>query len=500
MNTPFTTSDEAKTLMTNAQSILILPSSPDGDSIGSALALMSVLRKLGKDAIVVSTNEIPDYLQFLPLTHQIQPQLPGGKDFIISLKTDGTEVDHLKYEVEDGRINIIVTPKNGRFTGHDLSFGAPSHDDYDLVITVDTGDLVQLGTLPTEHPELFSDLPLLNIDHHSSNGRFGTHNFLDFNVAATTQLLTRLIQDLERETGLDLIDEDVATLLLVGIVTDTGSFQHSNTSPEAFEVAADLLERGARQQELIKHIFKTKSLATLKLWGRVLSKIKYVDAPRLVFSTITQQDLLDTGATVDDNGGIIDELMSNAPNAEVVLLLKEKEPGFVSGSLRAPGTLADVSEIAGIIGGGGHKKAAGFRIKGKTMDEALEEAQGVIAAYMDKKLHPEKYQGTQEASDQSSGATIAHPDAMTLEEGQKVFPSLKKKHEKPVTSLPKHSAGGEDMLLQDFRKRQATKNPEEERIKDQSAKFFQDKDGQQKIDSSMNVEEVLKRMQKGGTM
>ena len=154
-------------------------------------------------------------------------------------------------------------------------------------------------------------------------------------------------------------------MLLTGIITDTGSFQHSNTSPEAFEVAAELLDRGARQQEIIKHLFKTKSLATLKLWGKVLSKITYEESSKLVYSTISLADLSETGAKSDDSGGIIDELMSNAPASEVVMLLKEKEPGFLSGSLRAPGNIADVSEIAGIIGGGGHKKAAGFELKEK---------------------------------------------------------------------------------------------------------------------------------------
>jgi hypothetical protein len=256
-----------------------------------------------------------------------------------------------------------------------------------------------------------------------------------------------------------LIDEDVATLLLVGIVTDTGSFQHSNTSPEAFEVAADLLEKGARQQEIIKQIFKTKSLETLKLWGRVLSKIAYLPESKLVYSTVTLEDLADTGATMDDTGGIIDELMSNAPDAEVVMLLKEKEPGFVGGSLRAPGKMADVSEIAGPIGGGGHKKAAGFRIRDKSFEEAKQVAIDAIRSYMNDKQN------------------------ITEEPEGKMFPGLVVK---PQTSIPVPSAGGEDMLLQDFRKR---RTPEEERLKDMSAKFFQDSDGQDKT-----VGEVLQEM------
>ncbi len=450
-----TTQDQAKAIIKNAKNILIAPSSPDGDSVGSALALMTVLQKLGKNVTVVATNAVPDYLKFLPHIHQIKKELSAGKDFVISLNTEGAEIDHLKYEVEGGKINIIVTPKNGEFHGHDISF-AKGAGDFDLIITVDTGDLVQLGKLYEENKAMFQNIPLLNVDHHASNGKFGTHNFLDYSVAATTQMLTPLILELEEEHGEELIDEDVATLLLVGIITDTGSFQHSNTTPEAFEVAADLLERGARQQEIIKHVFKTKSLATLKLWGRVLSKIQS-EGP-LVYSTISLMDLADTNASSDDSDGIIDELMSNAPNAEVVLLLKEKEKDFVTGSLRAPGKNADVSEIAQMLGGGGHIKAAGFRIRDKSLEEALEMVKNTVAEYFS--------------------------TATKMEENKSIFPKLVAQ---PQTSAPKVSPGGEDLLLKDFRKQQ---DPEEEAIKEKSVRFFQDGDGQE------TVEDVLAKLSK----
>jgi bifunctional oligoribonuclease and PAP phosphatase NrnA len=450
--------DQANELIMKANNILIAPSSPDGDSIGSALAMLLALQRMGKNVTVVSSNEVPEYLQFLPFTDKIETGISSSKDFVITLSTENAEVDHLKYEVEPGKINIIVTPKNGEFSGHDISLKNPGAN-YDLIITVDTGDLVQIGTFYTDNKDLFDNTPLLNIDHHASNGHFGTHNWLDFNVAATTQLLTPLILKWDAESEEMIMDEDIATLLLVGIITDTGSFQHSNTSPEAFEVAATLLEHGARQQEMIKEIFKTKSLETLKLWGRVLSKISYLPESKLVFSTVTLEDIADTGATLDDTGGIIDELMSNAPDAEVVMLLKEKEPGFIGGSLRAPGKIADVSEIAGMIGGGGHKKAAGFRIRDKSFEEAKQIAIEAVRTYMNDK------QGVTESP-----------------EGQ-LFPGLVVK---PQNSIPVPSAGGEDMLLQDFRKR---KTPEEEKMKDMTTKFFQEGGSQEKT-----VEEVLKDM------
>lgn len=451
---------QALELIKTAKNILIAPSSPmDGDSIGSSLALMSVFRKIGKTVTVASADPVPDSLKFLPYVNQIETSLPNTKDFVISLDTKTADVDHMKYEVEAGKINIIITPKNGKFSPHDISF-IRGDSNFDLIITVDTGDLVQIGKLYEENKSLFEKGPLLNIDHHASNSKFGTHNFLDYSAASTTQMLTGLIKDLQKESPEALIDEDVATLLLTGIITDTGSFQHSNTSPEAFEVAADLLELGGRQQEIIKHLFKTKSLQTLKLWGRVLSKIKYIDSCNLVYSTISLKDLEETGAKSDDSGGIIDELMSNAPKSEVVMLIKEKEPGFLSGSLRAPGNLADVSEIAGRIGGGGHKKAAGFRIKGKSLEDGLAQAIDVISNYIGEKTG-------------KSG---------------KLFPSLTVK---PQTSIPRPSEGGEDLLLESFKK---SKSPEDQKIKEQSVRFFQDADGQMKPE--LTIEDVLSSVER----
>ena len=198
----------------------------------------------------------------------------------------------------------------------------------------------------------------------------------------------------------------------------------------------------------------------------MLSKIQYEDA--LVYSTITLQDLADTGANSEDNGGIIDELMSNAPGAEVVVLLKEKEAGFINGSMRAPGNLADVSAIAGTLGGGGHKKAAGFRIRGKSMDEALSMVKAAVQAHLGQTATPEP---------------VATPELH--EDPNKLFPGLVVR---PQTSIPKPSAGGEDLLLQDFRNRQ---NPEEP-LRDKTAAFFQDADGQVKPEPT--VGEVLSQL------
>lgn len=363
------TQKEVVSLMKRSEKILIMPSAPpDGDSLGAALALYLLLKKLGKETTVVCVDPVPDVYQFLPESQIIGDRVVASKDFIISIDCRKASVETIKSNVETDKINIIVTPKIGRFSEQDVSFNyGPAK--YDLIIVVDTGSLDQLGKLYTDNVEMFNQVPVLNIDHHISNEQFGRVNYIDIMAASTTELLIPIVEAFSKEKNEDLMNEDIATLLLAGIVTDTGSFQNSNTTPKAFDDAAKLIASGARQQEIIQHVYKTKELSTLKLWGRILSKIQVDDSHKIVWSTVTRKDFESTESREEQTGDIIDELMSNAPNAEVILLLKEKKNGLISGSIRTTSPAVDASEIAEAFGGGGHTQAAGFRISDTDIKE-----------------------------------------------------------------------------------------------------------------------------------
>lgn len=458
-------------LIEKSQSILLLPSAPpDGDSLGSALSLYLVLKKLGKEATVICSEPIPDTFKFLPTIDAISKNFGGAEDFIVTLDCKDAEVDTIKYEVEQNKVNIIITPKKGQFSDKDVTLNhGPSK--YDLIITVDTGDLVQLGAVYEQNPEIFYSIPVINIDHHASNAEFGKINMVDMTASSTTEVLLPLLEKMEQKTGQQLLDSDIATLLLAGIVTDTGSFQHANTTPRAFAVAASLLDLGARQQEIIKYVYRTKSLSMLKLWGHVLSKIKYDEAHQIVWSTITQEDFQATNSKPDETAGIIDELLSNAPGAQVVLLLKEKAQGLVSGSIRTPNKGANANEIAGLFGGGGHPKAAGFRVK----DMSFAEAEAMVLQKI------REYQaGNQELS------TAPHMQPAKIEVPSQITeqPKVAEVKTDPLAGVqtqtpdpvPAAQPGGEDMLLQHFRKQVKEEKEDtqrEERIKDMTKQFFE---------------------------
>lgn len=357
-------------LMKRSEKILILPSSPpDGDSLGSAIALYLSFKKLGKHATVICSDPVPDVLQFLPNTKIVGEKMITGNDFIITLDCKNAKIDSIKSAIQENKVNIIISPREGNFSPKDVSFNR-AQIDYDLIITVDTAELSQLRGFYENNIELFHEIPVINIDHHVSNGHFGKINYVDIMASSTTEMLVPLLEKLAQETNTALIDEDMATLLLTGIITDTGSFQNANTTPKSFARAAELISYGARQQEIIQHIYKTKQLSQLKLWGRVLSKIQTDEKYRIVWSTVSKQDFKDTESQEEQTGDIIDELMTNAPGAEVVILIKERKDSSISVSVRTTSAAVDGAGIAEHFGGGGHTQAAGFRMEQTSLHDA----------------------------------------------------------------------------------------------------------------------------------
>lgn len=395
-------------LIERSQKIIVMPSSPpDGDSIGSALAMYEVLKKIGKEVTVVCADTVPDVLRFLPKNEVIRNKFNPSQDFIVTLDCSRNEIDNLRYNVEKDKVNLIITPKEGTFSPKDVSFHyGPTK--FDLIIAVDTATLDQLGVLYHGNVDFFYNTPLINIDHHASNEYFGTINLVDVTAASATEILLKVIQSMEK--GEPLIDDDIATLLLAGIITDTGSFQNANTTPKSFAIAAGLLKMGARQQEIIKNVYKTKELSTLKLWGTVLSKLRYDRENRIVWSTLSLQDFIETGSKPEETGGIIDELMSNAPGAEIILLMKEKEDRLISCSIRTTTPAVNASELANHFGGGGHPQASGFRIRGKSLEQAEQEILAYLKEHQSVRLAEESViePDLSDRNTNISGALVAH--------------------------------------------------------------------------------------------
>lgn len=343
------------------QRILVVPhANVDPDGLSSALACYQVFTALKKEVTVICPDTLPTSLTFLPGFEKLERRVTENREFVVTINLEeGMEVDKLRYTVEDHHINIIVVPKKGHIRPQQvrLTEGDPK---YDLIVVVDTADLALLGSLYTDYADVFADVPILNVDHHISNTRFGQAHLIDPTAASATEVLFTWFAQVPAMNA--AITPDIATLLLTGLITDTRSFQNPNTTPRSLEVAAELLERGARQQEIIQHIYKTKPLSTLKIWGRALNRIQMDPAARIVWSAIGREDLSEMGALSKETHGILDELISTIPDADLYILFTELEEGGLKASLRSTAAVDASLLAARTYGGGGHARAAGFRV------------------------------------------------------------------------------------------------------------------------------------------
>ena len=306
---------ELKKLLENSKNVLIIShNKPDGDTTGSNLSLRLYLQSLGKNITSACADPIPNNFNFLP------------------------DVD--------------------KFTTEFLL------EDFDTVIIVDAG-AKHLVSFFEIYPELNrTRKPIICIDHHFSNDAFGTFNIIDPEETSTTSLLYKFFVDQNIN-----ITPDMATCLLNGIYTDTGSFMHSNTTPETMKISSHLTKLGADFKSISKYNFKTKKTQNLKLIGEVLDNLS-LNKEEVVVGAVDQETLERYNATTDDLGGVAD-MISSIPNTRYSMLLTESKQGQVKASLRTRKDDINVAKIAEQFGGGGHAKAAGFKTQGKLVKKVI---------------------------------------------------------------------------------------------------------------------------------
>lgn len=297
-------------LIKQANNILIVShQKPDGDTLGANFALAHFLEDQGKNYYSFCLHPVPEQFKFLPLSYKLN---------------------------------------------NDAGF---FNKDIDLLIVVDSGDLRYAG-IDGLISNLKKDIKIINIDHHPTNDNFGHLNIVDSKASSTTEIFFYLF----KEAGIK-INIDMATPLLTGILTDTSNFSNPATTVEALNVSSQLLATGVSLNEILGNILKNQSISALKVWGEALSRLKMTESG-LAVTFITQKDL--------DEGGIDEEAISGMSNflnnlggVKAAMVLKEEAPDRVRASLRTSRDDIDVSRLAKMFGGGGHKKAAGFSVKGK---------------------------------------------------------------------------------------------------------------------------------------
>ncbi len=285
--------------------LLISHRSPDGDTVGSALALAAGLRALGKRVGLACGDPIPFSLRFLE----------GWADYADTL-------------------------------------AGPA---YDLVVAVDCADASQMGALagPVLHLTAAATPPLANLDHHRSNTRYGAINAVDAESASVAEMVHKLLGQL----GVALTPT-TAQALLTGIINDTHSFQNANSTAAALRAAAALVEAGAAAAVVTFHLFRSRRPRGAYLWGRVLPTLALAEGGRVASLLVTPQMFTETGADANmDTDGLVD-ILSGIIGVDLAMLIKATGPASSKASLR---TSAAVDAVAMVtpFGGGGHNRAAG---------------------------------------------------------------------------------------------------------------------------------------------
>lgn len=337
---------------------------PHHDGAASALAIGEILKKMGKRVEIVAANFTPQQLGFLPGADAIKPRLEHLQKFIIEIGLEKTPLKEWSYDVRDDTLRIHLVPTQGTWRADDIR-AEPGDYRFDLICTIGTPDLDSLGTLFGEHTDFFYHTPIVNIDHDPANEHYGQINHVDINATAVGEVLYDLITGVARH----LIDEHIATCLLTGMIGKTRSFKTPNVTPKTLSTASELVAIGARREEIVHHLYRTRTVPILRLWGRALARLKH-DAPtKLVWTLLSRQDFITAGADATALPGVIDELIINAPEARVALILyeDEKSTGTI-GLLHAERPLSAL-ELGKPFGSGGTRETVEFKLTDKTLIE-----------------------------------------------------------------------------------------------------------------------------------
>jgi phosphoesterase RecJ-like protein len=314
-------------LKKSSKTLIAFKKNYSGDAIASALALFLFLKKINKKAEIICQDfVIPQNYSFLPKINEIKPNLGGLKRFIINLDLSNTKLKDFSYDIKGTNLNIYLTPETGSLAEKNISFKSGDNK-YDLIITLDTDDLESLGELYEKNTEFFFNTPTINIDCNPENEQYGQINLVELTKTSTAEIIFNLIEDYD----INMLDQEIATCLLTGMISKTRSFRTANITPKTLNIASQLILNGAERDLIIQNLYRTKSINTLKLWGKILARLKSDSEHKITWSYLQQKDLIELNLQKPNLSEIIEELITSAPEAEIIVLFYENQNKGISG-------------------------------------------------------------------------------------------------------------------------------------------------------------------------
>jgi nanoRNase/pAp phosphatase (c-di-AMP/oligoRNAs hydrolase) len=225
---------------------------PSVDQVAAVIGLTMILRKFGKKVTAVITDSLPPSTNMLE-TNLVERDMRGLRDFILKLDVSKSEVDKLRYEVIDNKLNVFVTPFKGNFAPSDVTFDyGQAQMEYDLAIVLGVPTRARIDRVYEQNMSLFDRIPVINLDFHRSNENYGAVNLIEPNASSLCEMLVALAESLQG----GIIDDQIATALLMGIIGSTDRFTAAHTTSKSLTVAAQMMAAGARQQAVVKALYK----------------------------------------------------------------------------------------------------------------------------------------------------------------------------------------------------------------------------------------------------
>lgn len=295
----------------------------EGDSLGSQLGMKVLLDSLGKTAVIVDSDPVPEQLKFLHGASEVSNDMAAKVDFEAALVLDCPTLKRT------GKVQNLLT----------------------------------------------KDKVIINIDHHVSNEKFGAVNWVDPTASSAGEMVYKIAKAMNVR-----LTKDAALALYIAILTDTGSFNYDNTSSETHEIAGELLGYGIDPASVSESVYERRSVADIKFLGQVLSTIKVSPAGDVAYLEVTRKMLKATGSNLIKSEGFVNYARS-IDKAKVAIIFKEDTDGKISVSFRSKGDV-DVNSIASFFKGGGHVRASGCVIEG-----TLIEAEKQVLDKVDEVLH-----------------------------------------------------------------------------------------------------------------
>ena len=344
-----TPAQQAQELLTRATTILVVAGDQAStDQLSAVVACGLFLQKQGKAVDLVVPGFSPESAPAFLDTKEVRSAVGPLKALHVSLDVTKAPLGELMYEVKDGRLEITVVPKDKTWKPSEVQV---RHGDYryDLVVALGAADRASLGALARDHADFLHETPVINVDCASANEHWGQVNLVDLNAVSVTELLFRFFEHWDRNH----IDTPLATALLAGMIAATRSFRTPNVTPKTLSMASALVARGAEREKIVTSLWRTRTVPTLKLWGRTLTYLEQDNERGLVWSVLTQQDFLECGAKATSLDGVIDELLSYTPEAKTVALIYESPDAkgiCVTIACQPPRSATDLGRSIGATG------------------------------------------------------------------------------------------------------------------------------------------------------